>query len=231
MSIADKLTTIAENMPKVYDAGKKAENYAFWKMIVHDERGSLGSAFSGWGAEYIRPPFKVYGRGLGDGNSTFNGCINLKKVEKEYFDFSTKPAGTSSQQSWYYTFYNCINLEEIEDIGLTPEPYMTSIFANCKKLHTIAKIRVNEETTYTESFTQCYALENITVEGVIGNNFYISAATKLSRASIEGIVNALSATATGKTVAFSNAAKKAVFTDSEWSVLIATKPNWTFGLW
>ena len=31
MSIADKLTTVAENVPKVYEAGKKAEYDDFWK--------------------------------------------------------------------------------------------------------------------------------------------------------------------------------------------------------
>ena len=30
MSIAEKLTTVAENVPKVYEAGKKAEYDAFW---------------------------------------------------------------------------------------------------------------------------------------------------------------------------------------------------------
>ena len=84
---------------------------------------------------------------------------------------------------------------------------------------------------YDNTFGYCEALEDITITGTIGTgviNFQWS--TKLSKASITSIINALSDTKTGMSITFSQAAKEAAFTADEWSALIATKPNWTINL-
>jgi hypothetical protein len=66
---------------------------------------------------------------------------------------------------------------------------------------------------------------------VIGQkNFNVHWSPKLSKASIESIINALSSTTSGLTVTISKTAKEAVFTTEEWATLIATKPNWTISL-
>ena len=55
MSIAEKLTTIAENEQKVYDAGKQAEHDRHWNYVPYE--GFLISIFSGpaWNDETFRP--------------------------------------------------------------------------------------------------------------------------------------------------------------------------------
>jgi hypothetical protein len=66
---------------------------------------------------------------------------------------------------------------------------------------------------------------------VIGQkNFNVHWSPKLSKASIESIINALSSTTSGLTVTISKTAKEAAFTSAEWSALIATKSNWTISL-
>ena len=114
--------------------------------------------------------------------------------------------------------------------------------------------------TFDRTFKQCTGLKNILIEGVIGDNFDIrySPLTRESMMGKEitadeynalsenvqtnnvyvkdgkyyygGVITALSPTVSGKTVYFKKTAKTVAFTDTEWSELIATKPNWTFTL-
>ena len=42
MSIAEKLTKVAENVPKVYEAGKKDEHDKFWDEYQTTRNGELG---------------------------------------------------------------------------------------------------------------------------------------------------------------------------------------------
>lgn len=231
MSIADKLTQIAENEPKVYEAGKKAEFDAFWDMFQENgTRANYTSAFMNWSAEYIRPKYKVTPTHEQGCNQMINSCKKLKKIEAAYFDLSQKPTATSTNSGYYYTFSTCSLLEEIEDIGMIAQANYTYAFAWCYKLKTIAKMGVHEGTTFGGTFTSCSALENVTFDGVIGQSISLGYSTKLSADSIRNLIEHLSDTASGKSVTVSNTAKKNAFTDTEWAALIATKPNWSFSL-
>ncbi|MBQ9985040.1 MAG: hypothetical protein IJP38_01910 [Oscillospiraceae bacterium] len=97
-------------------------------------------------------------------------------------------------------------------------------------LVTIRKLIVDEGVTYTaDAFMKCSALKNITFEGTIGNtiNFQWSPLTK---GSIQNIIEHLSPSTSNMTLTLKKSAKEAAFTDDEWAVLIATKPNWTISL-
>ena len=86
---------------------------------------------------------------------------------------------------------------------------------------------VDENTLFTSTFIQCNALENLTIDGTIGqNNFNLKDSTKLSKASIESVIDALSTTTSGLTVTFSKTAVDNAFTADEWAALKATKSNW-----
>ena len=108
-------------------------------------------------------------------------------------------------------------------------------------LHTIDKLIVDENTTYTGWFNSTTNLQNLTIEGTIAQKgFSVSACTKLSRASIENIINALSTETNALTVTLSKTAVNNAFetsegaadgrTSAEWATLIATKTNWTIAL-
>ena len=94
----------------------------------------------------------------------------------------------------------------------------------------IPLLSVDETVSFNSSFENATALENLTISGVIANVLNLQWATKLSKASIESVVNALSPNTSGLTVTFSKTAKEAVFTPETWAALIAGKENWTISL-
>lgn len=253
MTVAEKLTVIAQNEQKVYDAGfakgasadyEDGQNAAmseFWDAFTDNGKRTKYS-FAQWGHEYIRPTRRIEFKTVDGGSSTFNACLNLKKVEAGCFDFSQKPRGARSTEGYSHTFYKCESLEEIGDIGMTADFDYNSTFRGCKSLHTIAKIRCDENTLFSNTFleghdlaTQISPLKNITFEGVIGQNItFTKQHVNLSADSIRSIIEHLSDTASGKTLTLSKkAVESADFSAGDigsWDELIATKPNWTISL-
>lgn len=69
-----------------------------------------------------------------------------------------------------------------------------------------------------------------TEDSVIAVGLTLQKCPKLSKASIESVINALSTTTTGLTVTLSQTAVNNAFTEAEWEALEATKPNWTISL-
>lgn len=103
-------------------------------------------------------------------------------------------------------------------------------FYNMSNCHTIRKFTVNENTSFTNTFTGVTNLVNLEMSGTIGKSFDIHWSTKLSRASIESIVNALSASSSGLTLTLSETAVNNAFSEDEWNALVASKQNWTISL-
>ena len=96
-------------------------------------------------------------------------------------------------------------------------------------LQTIKLLDVVESVTYTNWFLNCTALENITMSGVIGNDFDIHY-SPLTKASIESIIEHLSDNVSGKVLTLSETAVNNAFSTDEWNSLKAQKPNWGFSL-
>lgn len=226
---------MADGVDAVFDAGKKAEHDAFWDAITDNgNRTNYQYAFWYQGVEYLRPNRKIIPTSL-TGN-LFMYCNKLKKVEAEYFDLSKASIGTSgTTSSMYYTFAYCYDLEEIEDIGLSPSYIYSYTFYSCKKLRKIAKITVDADTRFNNSFAYCTSLEEVLFEGEIGQNgLTLQYSTTLNKASIVSIINCLSTNTSGLTVTLSKTAVNNAFeggsTGSEWLNLIAAKSNWTISL-
>lgn len=116
----------------------------------------------------------------------------------------------------------------------------SSVFNGCTNLVTIPSITVREANTFSSWFQGCSALENITFGGTIGQNIDTHWSEKLTKASIESIMVALSTTTTDKSVSFSKAAVNKAFetsegandgsTSAEWTALANTRSNWTINL-
>ena len=193
MSIAEKLKTIAENEQRVYDSGYSKAESDMWDGIQDfGDRTNYEKAFEYWGAEYIRPKYKVVPSSSSRNYYIFDNCLKLKKLEAKYFDFSAyKPdASASSTSSNYYTFSGCWELQEIEDIGIQAGGYYGT-FNGCGKLHTIAVMRCVKEGTYSATFKNCFVLKNITIEGEIGNNISFQYSPLLTIESLRSIISAL----------------------------------------
>ena len=195
MSIAEKLTTIAENEQRVFDAGMSKAESDFWDRIQGDNgtRTIYDFGFKAWRTEYIRPKYKVVPKRTSDTNLRFVfESAKVKKLESKYFDFSNISfnANATNTQSIYGFFRYCGVLEEIEDIGIGAGGYYNT-FNRCEKLHTIAVMRCVKEGTYQSPFTNCYELQNITIEGVIGNDITFKDSSKLTIESLRSIISAL----------------------------------------
>lgn len=206
-----------------FEAGKKAEYDAFWDIVQQGgKRDNYSTAFSRWDGEYIRPKYKVVPKNEQGAQTMFSGCPNLKKIEKAYFDMSQKAQGTNNNGGYYYMFASCVKLEEIEDIGFQAAPIVATTahvyanaFSNCYALHTIEKIRSDENAQYQSAFASCRSLQNVTFEGVIGQNIDLHWSTPLSKASIVNIIGCLSDTASGKTLTLSKTAVENAFDGEE----------------
>ena len=79
-------------------------------------------------------------------------------------------------------------------------------------LKTIDKLIVSDKNIFSSTFYGCTALENLTIEGTIGQKgLDLQWSTKLSKASIISIINALSDATSGLTVALSKTAVNNAF--------------------
>lgn len=252
MSLAEKLVIIAENEPRVYDAGyveghalgheegydkgleegdskgytrgyaegktagygegydtgyeigyeigntngetvgyTKAET-EFWNGVQEGgSRTDYQYAFRRWGAEYIRPIYKI----VPESNCSYMFAYNpnLKVIEMEYFDLSNATYNpTSTSSTTYALCTNCSELVDFQDIGLQDGHYNLT-WSNCRKLKTIHKLRSTKDCKWTNAFQNDYDLEDILeIEGEIGQDgFNVSASTKLTRATLLRILNAL----------------------------------------
>jgi hypothetical protein len=106
-----------------------------------------------------------------------------------------------------------------------------NMFSSCTNLKKIPKLIVGANTGFANTFNACEALEELYIEGTIAKNgLTLQYSTKLNKASIESIINALSKTTSGLTVTLSKTAVNNAFTAEEWDALEATKTNWTISL-
>jgi hypothetical protein len=178
MTVAEKILRAKDDYDAVYEAGKKAENDAFWETYQNGgNRTVYSSAFNHMSDEIYNPKYPITIKGhSSNGNSMFvNATITDVKVPIIYDDALT---GVSS-----------------------------SLFSNARQLETIPLVHVNENISFTAWFNSCNNLKNITFEGVIGQSgINLWQATLLSKASIENIIGCLSDTASGKTLTLSKVA-------------------------
>ena len=204
MSIAEKLTTVAENQQRVYDAGYNAgqqaggggDNYydTLWDSLQENgARVNYWGAFAGWKDDIFNPKYVpiVVGQGA-------------------------------------YMFRDS-TIEAVPTISLTAA-VLDNMFYNAKELETIEMIDLPVSVySAPNAFTNCTELKNIAFSGEKKIECTISFSTcPLTRASIESVVAALSNKATGQTITFKTTAVDAAFTTEEWNALVAAKPNWTF---
>lgn len=185
---AIKSGELPEKINDVYQAGQAQGEREMWDNLTNNNtRTSYQHAFMESNFEYIRPPYRLcptHNYGVAE---IFSTAKKLKKVEAAYFDFSKVPFSTNASLGYYCAFYGCKALEEIEDVGLQPN-YYSNTFQGCTNLKKIVCMRVNENALFRNSFHYCSALEDITFEGVIGQNgINLSWSTKLTYDSCHSI--------------------------------------------
>lgn len=223
------------------EQGKQAEYDAFWDTYqLNGDRSSYAYLFAGagWNETTFKPKYDIKPK-----NAQY--MFRYSNINADLVEILEKQGvvlDISGITNTDRTFADCkfVRLGVLDFSNVTA---INTTFANTSTLVTIDKIILKDDgsNTFSTVFTNLSALENITFEGVIGKggiNFQWS--NKISRASIESIINALSTTTSGLTVTLSktgvNKAIKLVEPDDDsttsgwWAWLIGTKPNWTISL-
>lgn len=256
MSIAEKLTTIAENTPKVYEAGlgQGEENIKtqFWKDILRwdgvSESGqptNLNNAFSGvyWTKDTFKPPCRIVPNSEPSSARGMFAYFNLGETKRDnmvsitydMLDLSNCKTNTS-----VYGMFENATFESIEvDLSGVPQLYNTFSCNNGGKIYKI-RTKINA-TTFSNCFNNASMLEELILEegsGIGGNGFNVQWSTKLNKASFISIYNALSPNTTGLSITVSKTAINNAFginvdnettypVGSEYYNLRHSKDNWT----
>ena len=107
------------------------------------------------------------------------------------------------------------------DIVLHKNANTNNLFKSCARLRRVRKLVVTENNSYLNAFAGCTALENLTIEGVIGNDLKVDECP-LTRESLLSILQALKA-GVSKTLTLGQAnldklteQEKAIATDKGW---------------
>lgn len=236
MSIAEKITKIAENEKKVYDAGKKSEYDAFWDSYQDNGKRtdySLAFGGAGWNEEIFKPKYAI---------APTNAYMMFYQ-NKSIKDLSAVSIDTSKCTNFQYTF-SAPALTKIGVVDTTSANGLFQTFYNSTSLVEIEKIILKPSTssakqTLSQVFNLCSSLEKVEFEGEIKTNgFNVQWSTKLNKSSIISIINALSDTTSGLSVTLSKTAVNNAFgidvddqttypEGSEYYTLRHSKDNWT----
>ena len=232
MSISDKLTVVAENVPKVFDAGKLAERETFWESFQGGgKRTQYRQCF------YLSTNLEKFFFPKYDIIPTY-GTEMFRGAKSNNFDLAQRlrdcgvvlDTSKMSEFSMMFYFANIMILPVISFEGVTFAGNLNSTFTNCYA-KTIEKIILPKTVGLANGcFQSCTNLENITFEGtLVGNGLNLQWSPLLSKASIESVINCLedkSADTSGTSwVVTLGTANLAKLTDAEKA--IATQKGWT----
>lgn len=193
MSIAEKLTAIAENEEKIYDKGRNDEWADFWDSFhasAYNQNRSGKGLYGGrgWNDKIFKPKhsFAPVNAENMFRDSNIRDLAGILKKQGIVFDFK------DSSYFDYFAYSSMItHFPPIDFRKAGPKGY---VFGYCQRAVTIDKViyKADGTTSFSNDFVECTALENLVVEGVIGKNgFDVRYSTKLTHDSLMSIINAL----------------------------------------
>ena len=212
MSIADKLTTIAENEQKVYEAGynkgtedgiAQGEANGYWQGYYgyHDEfwnafqangaRTDYHMAFSGggWTNEIFKPKYDLILSAYG-GYNMFNDS-RLTGSLKDLLDNAGVTLDTSNCQH-FSTMFSGSRFTELPVIDMSKCAASGNLCLGMTQLHTIEKIIMSETTaTSTSMFQDCLQLQNIVFEGVLAKSISFANCSILTNETVQSLIDIL----------------------------------------
>lgn len=213
------------------EQGKQAQYDAFWNDVFDTVNS------------YVTHKFLFAGRVWNDNTFSPTQSLSSKNVEAMFretcivdlkgilerngvtFDFSK---ATSVDHFAYNS-----TIQNFPTIDFSSAERINSCFAYLSGDNVSIPLTLKSDGSqkFTSPFANSKGIVNLSITGVIGQGgFDVQWSTKLSKASITSIINALSTTTSGLAVTLSQTAVNNAFTSDEWSALIATKQNWTISL-
>lgn len=222
MSIAEKLTTVAENQQRVYDAGKQAEYDLLWDAIQDSGNRTYyarGFESPGWNDDNWTPKYDLNLTNAGTMFKTskikdYVACLNRSGVKMDF----------SKATAIEYCWQNAL-IKRIGDLNLSACSSFTGMFGNCWYLKEIGTITFPAGKSLQYVFSNCTKLETVTFAGTISYNGFVCDSNYLTHASLMSLLNTLeNNTGTAKTCTI-GATNLAKLTDAE--IAIATQKGWT----
>lgn len=256
-TVAENLLKVNEGVDKVEalnaelaqslyggDTGYRGYYDEFWDAIQENGNRRVYTyafAWRGWNAKVFKPKYDIIlGNGYEDADNAFGNMnsnsgfppldmVALCEEQGIVIDTSQVTRMSFTFRGDGFLRWGVIDMRNVTSVNGV-------FYGNGDyKLERIDKILCAETTPWASNcFQNQSKLEYIRFEGVIGqNNLNLQWSTKLSKASITSIINALSTTTNGLTVTLSKTAVESAFgstTSIEWTNLIGTRSNWTISL-
>ena len=188
MNIAEKLTTIAENEQKVFDAGRKSfmETY---QGNAND--GTLMFGSPAWNSSTFYP--------VKDIDLHTRSFYYFSWGKAPYIDLAQRledcgvrilPVTRTGAYSYAFLYCSVTRLPEL-DFSMYPTQPFNETFAYASHLVTIDKLILGEHTgAFTRTFNSCNALKNIVIEGTIASSISFSS-SPLTVDSMKSIISSL----------------------------------------
>ena len=250
MDLANKLSVIAENVPKVYENGLRDGYDEAWDEAYDSGYYAgyeTGKAEGGGGADFLLYATSIGGMffcaAFPEGyelslklpnctslDQTFREATGIKKITLDLQTDTAFPAA-------YFVMMPASkpDASSVEEIVL-PDGIKFSNFVNfalrAKKLRTITgAIDLSASTNNGSCFADCYALKNVRfVEGTITKTIDFAAPRDLSRDSVESMARGLDSNVTDQYLRFNSAVFDKLQPSGEWEDLgvIITERGWAF---
>lgn len=193
MSVAEKLTTIAENEQKVYDAGyAKGDadmDLKLWDMLTQGgKRENFYRAFAQTDfSDYVFPVPVISSENTNCESMFYNyaGAYLPKNIG---FEKLLPSCDVTYMFCWSST------IKEIPDLRLPAMNDYKCVFNSAYRIRKIAVLRCHKDTTFLSAFysnSTAMALEEITFEGIIGQDLDMSPCAKLTHESLMSIIGCL----------------------------------------
>ena len=231
MTIAEKLTNIADRIPIVYYEGRQSHWNEFWDDFQEKgTRTAYNNAFqNAWSDVAFRPKYDIRPTSAGymfagTKIADIKGCLESCGVELDL----------SKATSIDRLFSDAPNLTHLPKISTVSAPHLQNFVYNCKKLISIEEIVLKSDGTQTfndNSFKSCENLLEIRFSGVIGSSLNVQWSKKLSAESYNSIFTALSNKSTGGKLTVASEAVDifdAFYGANSWAMMVGARTNWSF---
>lgn len=214
MSIAEKLTTVAENVSKVYEAGKKSEYDKFWDVLQdYGNRRYYSNAFTSivstanfWNEENFNPKYDIILSESANASDNMFLYTPIKDLEAILLKNGVK--FDTSQTTRLNGCFDRSRVEKVPSLDASNCTTIIRVFYDANKLIKAGFLNITEGCTFNNVFVSCVNLANLEITGTIGQNgFNVKDCTKLTVASLLSILTALSkdsSIASGKSVTFAD---------------------------
>lgn len=196
MSMGEKLEIIAENVPKVFEAGKKARDEEWWNTYLAPMRAGKPSnnAFSGpcWNGNTFYPTQDIIP--LENATSMFerfswNASVARIDLAQRLEDCGVVLDISNAKVVTYLFNYAWITRVPALNCNTTTYSSLTNVFSNAPYLVTIDELIIRNDGTnnFTNTFDGSTSLKNIKFTGMIGRNISFSSCP-LSVESLKNII-------------------------------------------